>query len=244
MVSSDRHSLTAEDARENAITLRQQSETLIQSIRQIPGYATFLTLPSFENVQQATKRDRPLVYLTSTAAGSLALIVTQDEIQSIWLDNLSETQLIDLLDDTWFATYSQSQTNRQNWLNAIDSVTYQLWEPLMQPLTHHLKARSYHQATLIPTGYLSLLPLHATWAEDETHPTRRRYALDDIHFTYAPNAKSLTAAESIAKQTRTDSILAIDNPRQDLPNSEREVNAAISNFHKSTVLNVSSTARK
>ncbi|MBN3957372.1 MAG: CHAT domain-containing protein [Nostoc sp. NMS8] len=106
----------------------------------------------------------------------------------------------------------------------------------MQPLIHHLKPQTFHQAILIPTGYLSLIPLHAAWGEDETNPTGRRYALDDIHFTYAPNAKSLTAAKSIADRIRTDSILAIDDPCQYLSNSEREVSAAIANFPKSTVL--------
>ena len=236
MVSSDRYGLTPESIRTEAIALRQQSETLIHLIRQTPGHTTFLTLPNIEDVQRAAKRDRPLIYLTSTTAGSLALVVTSEEIQSIWLDNLSELQLIDLLDETWLTAYDQSQSARPGWLDAIDSVTRRLWEPLMQPLLHHLATHNLHQAILIPTGYLSLLPLHAAWVEDKTRTTGRRYALDDIHFTYAPNAKSLIAAESIAKRTGTDSILAIENPCQDLPSSEREVNAAISHFSKSTVL--------
>ncbi|MGG6269073.1 CHAT domain-containing tetratricopeptide repeat protein [Leptolyngbya sp. AN10] len=235
-VSSERHQLTPEKLRDNAISLRQQLDQLIQNIRQVPSYQNFLTLPKFAEVRQFAQHDRPLVYLTTTFAGSLALLVTPDNIDAIWLNNFTDNELIDLLKNTWFAAYDQSQNDRQSWHDAIDSVTRQLWEPLMEPLIRHLQTQNVDQAVLIPTGYLSLLPLHASWTEDSTKPTGRRYALDDIHFTYTPNAKSLTAAQAIAARTPADTILAIDNPRNDLPNSEREVQAAIKNFPQRTVL--------
>ncbi|NJR52090.1 MAG: CHAT domain-containing protein [Leptolyngbyaceae cyanobacterium CSU_1_3] len=100
----------------------------------------------------------------------------------------------------------------------------------MEPLIRHLKAHNFDQAILVPTGYLSLLPLHAAWTEDSSTSTGQHYAFDDIHFTYAPNARSLTAAQTIATCTQADSILAIDNPTQDLPNSGQEVQAAIAHF--------------
>ena len=156
---------------------------------------------------------------------------------------------------TWFAAYNQSQTDHQSWLDAIDSTTRQLWEPLMQPLIQSLKIQNIHQATLIPTGFLSFLPLHASWTPDENRPTKRHYALDNIHFTYAPNAKSLTAAQTIADRVGADSILAIDEPKhryqekdpktgkyineykdvKPLPNSSREVEAAIATFQNSNI---------
>jgi CHAT domain-containing protein len=94
----------------------------------------------------------------------------------------------------------------------------------------------FDRAVLIPSGYLNLLPLHAAWTEDSTRPTGRRYALDDIHFTYAPNAQALTTARAISDRVRADSILSIDKPRNDLPNSEQEVQAAIATFPRPTVL--------
>ena len=229
MTSSDRHSLTPEVLRETAIALRQQLNTIIQDIRQVPGYEPFLALPTIADVYRAVRDDRPLVYLVSTPAGSLALVVTTDQIESIWLDGLTEEQLRTML-QTWFVAYEQFQGDRQAWFDAVDSVTRQLWEPLMQPLIHHLQSPHVHQATLIPTGYLSLFPLHAAWTEDPNTPTGRRYALDDIHFTYAPNALSLNAASAILNGAPHPSILAIDNPSQDLPNSEREITAAIHHF--------------
>ena len=235
MTSTDRHSLTPEDLRETALALRQQLDQLIPEIRQVPGYESFLTLPTFEEVRQAAKSDKPLVYLVTTPDGSLALIVTPEEIQSIGLNDLNEQQLGEIT-LAWFTAYYQSQSDRQTWLTAIDSTTRQLWEPLMQPLTQHLSTHNIHQATLIPTGFLSLLPLHAAWTPDTKRPTDRHYALDDLHFTYAPNAKSLIAANAIAQTIHPTNIFAIDNPTQDLANSAREINAAIESFPDRTVL--------
>jgi CHAT domain-containing protein len=228
-ISSDRHSLTPETFRNTATQLRSQLETTIAQIRQVEGYEDFLDQPNFEDIHASLQPKRPLIYLVVTSAGSLALIITPDGIANLWLDDLTEANLQELL-QTWFKAYNQFQRDRQNWLNEIDSVTHQLWQPLMEPLVRHLKAHNFDQAILVPTGYLSLLPLHAAWTEDSSTPTERHYALDDIHFTYAPNARSLAAAQAITTRTQVDSILAIDNPTQDLPNSEREVQAAIAYF--------------
>jgi CHAT domain-containing protein len=232
----DRQGLTPEALRDSAIALRQQLTEAIEKIRQVEGYGQFLSLPTFADIQRAVQGDRPLVYLVVTPTGSLALIVTGETIHDLWLDSFNETQLIELLNQTWFAAYGQFERDRQGWFDAIDAVTQQLWEPLMAAVIARLQQHQYQQATLIPTGYLSLLPLHAAWTADPSTATGRRYALDDIHFTYAPNARSLRAARAIAQGAAVNSMLAIDNPRQDLPNSGREVDAAIASFSQPVVL--------
>lgn len=234
-ISSDRHNLTPETFRNAATQLHSELETTIAQIRQVEDYANFLDQPNFNDIRAALQLKRPLIYLVVTSAGSLALIVTPDRIANLWLDNLTEPILQEFL-QTWFNAYNRFQSDRQNWLNEIDSVTHQLWQLLMEPLVRHLKAHNFDQAILVPTGYLSLLPLHAAWTEDSSTPTGRHYALDDIHFTYAPNARSLTAAQEISTRSQADSILAIDNPRNDLPNSAREVQAAIAHFSQHQVL--------
>ena len=236
LTSTDRNSLTPEAFRAKATHLRQNLTATINLIRQVEGYADFLAQPSFNNVHAALLPNRPLVYLVSTAAGSLALIVTESRIADVWFNDFTGINLIDLLGNTWLTAYAESQADFQGWLDAIDQTTHQLWQPLMEPLTRHLKNYNFNQATLIPTGYFGFLPLHTAWTEDPNTPTGRHYALDDIHFTYAPNAKSLTAAQEIATRTPADSILAIDNPRNDLPNSEQEVQAAITHFPQHQVL--------
>ncbi len=235
MTSEERHSLTPEAFRTEALQLRQTLTETIEQIRRVEGYADFLAQPDFNDIQRAVRPDVPLVYLVPTPAGSLALIITQDGIADLGLDDLTETGLGEIL-TAWFNAYNQSRTDRQSWYTAIEQGTRQLWQPLMSPLIDHLKQHQFQQATLIPTGYLSLLPLHAAWTEDATRPNGKRYALDEIHFTYAPNAQSINAAKDIAQRTKADSILAIDNPLQDLPSSSREVTAAVASFPQPQVL--------
>ncbi|WP_448570231.1 CHAT domain-containing protein [Trichothermofontia sp.] len=246
--SDERHEITPEFLRNTAQHLRQTLTTTLDQIRQIPGYETFLTQPSFDDIRAALKPEIPLVYLVPTPAGSLALIVTRQNIEPIWLDDLPESQVREILygpaDDPelgrWLGAYQAFRNNPKAnylaWCKEIEQTTRQLWEPLMAPLITHLKTHNFTQATLIPTGYLSLLPLHAAWVEDPSTPTGKRYALDDIHFTYAPNARSLRAAQAIADRTPADTLLAIDNPRNDLPNSCREITAASRTFPNSQVL--------
>jgi CHAT domain-containing protein len=46
----------------------------------------------------------------------------------------------------------------------------------------------------VPCGSLGYLPLHAAWTPDTGRPTGRRYALDEVAFAYAPNARAHNAA--------------------------------------------------
>ncbi|MGK7957185.1 MAG: CHAT domain-containing protein [Crocosphaera sp.] len=254
---------------------RQRLKTVLADIRKLPGYETFLTLPTFAEITQALTPNKPLIYLTTTEYGSLALIVhskaTAVTITPLQIDRLNDAQLRELLFNTeksWFGAYiglkqelqsyqdweknyegeGNSQEYRQinqqyydkyqkaesQWLDTIDSVTHQLWSKLMESLIIQLKNQEFTEAILIPTGLLSLLPLHAAWTEDKQQKTGRKYALDEISFTYIPNAISLTSAHEIAQNTPADSILAIDEPlpvnANRLPNSALEVQTAIETF--------------
>ena len=225
-----------EDFRQQATQARQSLKDCITEIRQIPGYENFLSLPTFEDVAVTVQLDHPLIYLVSTPNGSLALTLTTESISEIWLNDLTEPQLVDILYDNWFKAYRERQTNHQDWRKAVDNVTYQLWDRLMAPLVGHLQQNNLSQAILIPTGYLSYLPLHAAWTPDTTKPTGRRYACDDIQFTYAPNALSLNATRTAAEKTTDDTLLAISEPYSEtasgLPNASAEIVNAITTFKK------------
>ncbi|RFP60973.1 MAG: CHAT domain-containing protein, partial [Limnothrix sp. CACIAM 69d] len=234
----DRQAITPEQHRNEAQRLRQELTEAIAQIRQVPGYETFLRAPSLTEIQQNLRTEAPTVYLIPTPNGSLALIATPQVIAPLWLDDFPEAALTDLV-QTWLNASQNQRNDFPGWLEAIDQGTRQLWDKLMAPLIDQLKQHNHTQAILIPTDLLGLLPLHAAWTEDPSRPTGRRYALDELTFTYAPNAQSLVAARAIAQQfpdSHLDSILAIDNPRQDLPSSEREVMAAVKTFDNHTIL--------
>jgi CHAT domain-containing protein len=103
----------------------------------------------------------------------------------------------------------------------------------MKPLVDALMDLSIERAVLISQGYLGLLPLHAAWTETNG---KRRYAMDHIRFTFAPNARSLAA-----EVTEAHNLLAIDNPDGSLLFSNEEVAAALDTFPASHRLHLANT---
>jgi CHAT domain-containing protein len=263
MVSADLDRITPEVFRNEATRLRGELDATIAQIRQVHGYADFLTPTKWEDIEIALRTDNPLIYIVPTSHGGIVLMVTVGEIEILWLNDLTPEVLqkllvgsgdIENLNGGWFVDYLQAATDRQAWDDTIATTTRQLWDLLMGPISQKLQTMGYDRTTLVPTGLLSLLPLHAAWTEDESKPTGRRYALDDLHITYAPNAKSLIAAQGIVKtlsdRGQTDTILAIDEPHHrvldretsqykpvsPLPSASKEVENAIATFQNPCIL--------
>ena len=230
----------------------------------MPGYEGFLQLPTFAQVQQFAQ-DAPLVYIAATAAGGLALIVppvarnaaSQDGAEGalttpiipLWLDHLTEQAVHErlfrqdgnLAQGGYLSAYARWPSDPDAWFTALEETTRWLWEVLMGPLVQTLTSDGATRATLIPHGLLALLPLHAAWTPDAAAPTGRRYALDAVTFSYAPNARALATARTIAAHTAPDALLAVDEPQPvtiagPLPNAAREVQAAASHFATATIL--------
>jgi CHAT domain-containing protein len=120
---------------------------------------------------------------------------------------------------------------REAWFDTIDETTRWLWDAIMGELVAELKEFG-EDVTLIPTGRLVLLPLHAAWTEDKTKPTGRLYALDELCFNYAPSAHALWQA-SLAAERPAETLMAVDNPDGSLFFTEDEVHAVMDGFEKS-----------
>ncbi|MCP4351665.1 MAG: CHAT domain-containing protein [Desulfobacterales bacterium] len=198
----------------------------------------------FADVQKAAQA-APLVYIAATEIGGIALVV-QDTVRSVWLPRLTNTELKKFLVgsgeedflNSYLGTYDawrknlDNEDNKNAWYAVLEEVTRWLWQVVMGPLIENLGANC--RIKLIPAGLLTLLPLHAAWTYDETTPTGRKYALDVLRISYAPNAGTLAEATSIAKQICPDSILAVDDPElptdKQLLYSQYEVESAVSTF--------------
>ena len=93
------------------------------------------------------------------------------------------------------------------------------------------KSLKPEQVFLIPTGLLSLLPLHAAWRDEGG---RREYFQDLLPVSYIPSARALVHARRTARAASAEKLLAIDEPRllkpSPLPNSHAEVLAISSLF--------------
>ena len=193
--------------------------------------------PEFTDIVTAVK-DSVLVYLTATKAGGLALIVNENgKVTPVWLSEVTEETLQQTLDNYLRAykdllTHPKEDTYHQQWLNTLETTTKLLWKQVLAPLIQALPKSA--QITLIPVGRLGLLPLHAAWTEDNNMPTGKRYALDELTISYAPNARSLTEARKVAQRVKADHMLVVNDPQPvkapSLSNLEDEVRTVVATF--------------
>ncbi|MCP4697911.1 MAG: CHAT domain-containing protein [Gammaproteobacteria bacterium] len=222
--------------------IRKQLDGVIEQIRRLPGYAEFLMPSGWADIRAA---DTPLLYVSATEHGGLALLVQRDaEVQSIWLPDFSETVLHDILQNylntcrAWLSAEKKARRAAfDTWCNALDNTARRLWDCVFAPLRDSLP----EEAVLIPAGLLNLLPLHAAWTPDSVAPGGRRYALDNWRIRYAPNARALKSAPP--QEMPAGKLLAIDDPDNSanpritpLANSAHEVRAVCAGFPDAEIL--------
>jgi CHAT domain-containing protein len=236
-------------------SVRETLSQVVEAIRQRPGYEDFLTEPDFDDVFTAVQSNMPLVYLVATPAGGLALVVHHERLEQVPLYRLTDKILLARVrrwDEVYF-TYlearrtlakaekertadlermrSAEESARRDWNAILVDTTRWLWNAVMEPIVTTLSGLGYRQATLIPTGFLAFLPLHAAWRPGEKGAPPR-YALDDVAFAYAPSALALTYARQVADDVSGDKLFAVNNPDGSLCYASQEVNAVVGHFEK------------
>jgi CHAT domain-containing protein len=178
-------------------------------------------------------------------------------ITSLWLDNLTDAALSYMVwgwyDDVRLRRYlsyigsyehwrrePKDHEARNAWLIIMEQITRWLWGVLMESLVKFLVSTQYQQCILIPQGLLGLLPLHAAWTQDDDTPTGRRYALDEIAFSYAPNARVIATSQPMMLRNAPNDLLAVDEPypvnAPRLEYSNMEVEAISSYFGSPLIL--------
>jgi CHAT domain-containing protein/tetratricopeptide (TPR) repeat protein len=210
---------------------REELGEAIAAIRAVPGWAHFLAAPRYGDVRAAATS--PLVYLAATQWGGLALVVRPDEDRPtvIWLPELTEVAL-----GGWVSQLvpeQRSGVDPTTSEEAVDGLTRTLWRAVMAPVLTELGPRVEH-ATLIPAGGLALLPLHAAWTPDPSRPTGRRYALDELLLTWAPNVRALAGARTAAMPA-PQRLLVVEAGGTSLPNAAHEAATAVALFAPAVV---------
>ncbi|MFK0256149.1 CHAT domain-containing protein [Streptomyces sp. NPDC090445] len=233
---------------------RAALDAVIAEIQQVPRFRNFLAAPSFDDVAEAA-RAQPVVYLAAAERGGVALVVRGADVAEVALPELSRRAVADGLRGYLdrYAEYRAAETKsagpsgraadaeggvglataRRRWDDALADLTGWLWPTAMGPLVKELAGpeadgRAASKVTLIPGGLLGLLPLHAAWRPDPARPTGREYALDRLQISYAPNARTLSAARAVADAVPGRRVLAVAPPPRanDLPMSAAEARAA------------------
>jgi len=219
---------------------RDALDAVIDEIREVDGFSSFLAEPTFEDVATAAAQE-PVVYLAAAELGGLALVVRGLDVTTIDLPELTrdavETATL-AYQDAYAAYLAEPDGGAPAWEAALDDVTGWLWTAAMGEVIADLERTAPAdgdgppRAVLIPGGLLGLLPLHAAARPDPDRPTGREYVLDRVQVAYAPNARSLTAARDVACQVRGRRVFAVAAPPRAsaLPMAVTEARAAARAF--------------
>jgi hypothetical protein len=208
---------------------RAARDAAVVAIRQVAGYEDFFLPPSFEKTRQAAAPGAPLVYLVTTVAGSLALVVraAQDVDESaeaqtvvaVWLDGFTSADLDTLLvhqaGDEVIGGYLPGQLFRPDWLQAsLGEALPVLGERLMGPLAGRLRALGFRQLTLVADGRPALLPLHAARYQRDGQELA---FLDEFAVSYTPTARAAGQARAALREHKphTARLAGVGNPLPD-----------------------------
>ena len=222
-------------AESSLATLKRSIEAIRREVgSKHPEYRYFMSSLSIYNIKNVA-RDQCIAYIINTDHGGVALLVNYPNIQVIPLKPIDNSLLnMLLLRSPTSGNYSNSQDVSQpvNWRIMLEPITRWLWDAQMGVLTSNLQAQGIRSVILIPSGILTMLPLHAAWTKKDG---RHRYACEEITFSYAPSAYAIMTAQAQIKNRNAKTLLAIENPDESLTFSEYEMEHTIKFFIKDDV---------
>ncbi|MER5470644.1 CHAT domain-containing protein [Streptomyces sp. NPDC002935] len=210
-----------DDRAEEIRAARRELDEVVEEIRSVETggvreFASFLAPPTLNDIVAAAC-DAPLVYLASAEPGGLALIARGTDVEHVPLPELTTRALRERVTPYLTAHGEAKDTSEEaghGWRSELDDLTHWLWSAVMAPVLPRLSQDG--AATLVASGLLGLLPLHAAWTADPSRPTGRRYALDQLTLSHIPNARALSAARALSRIPARRLVTVADPPRTPL----------------------------
>lgn len=201
-------------------------DSAIVAIREIPKFENFLLPPTFDQIKAAAEQ-QPLVYLLTTEAGGLALIIYADNVLPVQLA-FTSAELIELLvkhDGAGAVSgylIHQEEESPSKLIRSLSEILPLLYQQVMKPVADALQnlrpkpskilvevagvEKQITPLTIIPTGRLSLLPLHAAYSKNS-------WFMDDFVVSYAPNARVLAEAQNeLRNRNSPPCLVGVGNP--------------------------------
>jgi tetratricopeptide (TPR) repeat protein len=176
---------------------QKRFDNLLSDIRSLEGFENFLQGPS-DTELRSLARDGAIVAFNVSDIRSDAFLVTPDFIRSVHLP-LVTSGFVDDSIEHFFEAIDHDESYRH--------ATRKLWDYMVNPVLDalgHTEAppagKTWPRVWWIPTGALSLLPIHAAGYHTSNS---QRTVLDRVISSYAPTLKSLLyAQERAAKADR------------------------------------------
>jgi CHAT domain-containing protein/tetratricopeptide (TPR) repeat protein len=198
----------------------EQLQACIAEIRSIPDFEDFLRPLSFAEVKSAAI-SAPLVYLVTTSAGGLALIVSEHGVNAIALPctlrMLQSWLLADTSDGEPSGYLLVTVVNQSGLRGTLGRILPEMGDQLIKPIAEALRDLLHPPpdqkplVRLVPTGLLTLLPLHA--ASYVTVQAASSILLDEFTVSYLPSARVCRRRRSAEAQLIPDrALVAVGDP--------------------------------
>jgi CHAT domain-containing protein len=154
-----------------------------------------------------------LVYLATTPAGSIGLVVTTEVAEAVWTDFTTadlNALLVKRDGTTVIGGYLRAQVFEPALLTeALAEMVPILGAGLMSKVADKLRECGIEHVILSPTGHLGLLPLHA--AQYVANGAALCF-LDEFTVTYTPSARALLMATNEARKRTGLRFVGVGNP--------------------------------
>jgi Uncharacterized protein conserved in bacteria len=170
---------------------------LLEEIRQVPGFEDFALPPPMAKLHEAAG-EGTVVAITVTNHGCGALTLTRDTADYLELPDLTAQAALDNANAFLGALYPPPD-------QAVDTaelmrVLEWLWDAVTGPVLDQLghtatpadvdSPQTWPRVWWIPTGALTVLPLHAAGHHNDP-PDQRRSVLDRVVSSYTPSVRAL-----------------------------------------------------
>lgn len=208
------------ELRAQATTAHSEINDVLNEIRALPGFEQLFGKPTFSDVRMAVRERHPLAYLATTEVGSVVVLVGNEGTEvfhaEMTLDDLTEMMLGKRKDNGNEGLLYGQIVGSPLLAVALSEALPRIGKQLLQPLVDRLIALDVKKITLIPSGRLNFLPLHA--ATILGRDGRALSFMDEFTISYAPSSQVLAECQAIAAQIASQSptALVVGNP-QPLP---------------------------
>jgi hypothetical protein len=209
-------------------------DQLLTDIRRLPGFKDFLLAPDITQLLQCAK-EGPVVAINVSDLRCDALILSQNGVQTFPLKDLTLKSAMENSDKLSEAVESNSwDTNKK-----ISAVLEWLWDAVTGPVLDYLgytrppdAGESWPRLWWMPTGPMSLLPLHASGYHLRSDPYERTVH-NRVVSSYTSTLRTLQHARSRGDpdQARLLAVAMTHTPgEQDLRYAADEVAIAIAHL--------------
>lgn len=198
--------------------LATELDELIARIRTLEGFGSFLLPPTPEEIVSLTTMGGPIAAINTDARRSDALIAFPGGILTVPLPDAGLSDVTHRTRDFMAALEANDWASSRTMLDVLGWLWDAVAEPVLaalagadttQPWRRAQAADPYPRLWWLPTGPLTLLPLHAAGHHGRTLVSGAPTVLDRVVSSYTPTMSSLRHARQGRRYRDTDRALII-----------------------------------